>query len=101
MNAQCVFGAGHYSKWSFGVIMPRLSNTENAVAIGQLKAGVPQNQIAARLGVSPSTISKWKAKFGEPVMSRTNQEVGIPRKQHRPLWLHMVLPPTAGDNDCC
>ena len=30
--------------------------------IGQLQAGVPQNQVAALFGVSPSTISKLKAK---------------------------------------
>ena len=31
--------------------------------IGQLQAGVPQNQVAALFGVSPSTLSKLKAKF--------------------------------------
>jgi len=43
--------------------MPRLSELEKARAIGQIEAGVPQKDIAAQFGVSPSTISKLKVKF--------------------------------------
>ena len=43
--------------------MPRLTDLDKALAIGQLQAGVPQNQVAALFGVSPSTLSKLKAKF--------------------------------------
>ena len=43
--------------------MPRLTDLDRALAIGQLQAGVPQNQVAALFGVSPSTLSKLKAKF--------------------------------------
>ncbi|XP_036949845.1 zinc finger and SCAN domain-containing protein 31-like [Acanthopagrus latus] len=42
---------------------PRLTHQDRACAMGKLQAGVPQNQVAALLGVSPSTISKLKAKF--------------------------------------
>ena len=40
--------------------MPRLSNLEKARAIGQVEAGVPQNQVAALFGVSPDLQTEGK-----------------------------------------
>ena len=40
-----------------------LTDLDRVLAIGQLQAGVLQNQVAALFGVSPSTISRLKAKF--------------------------------------
>ncbi|KAJ8268067.1 hypothetical protein COCON_G00132390 [Conger conger] len=45
--------------------MPCLSDLNKARAIGKFQARVPQKQAAASFGVSPSTISKLKAKFHE------------------------------------
>ena len=54
--------------------------------IGQLQAGVPQNQVAALFGVSPSTLSKRKAKLhitGDVKDIReVGREVGVPRRRH-------------------
>ena len=47
--------------WLF--IMPRVSNVQKARAIGQIQAGILQQVVAERLGVSPGTITKWKQKF--------------------------------------
>jgi len=51
MHSEC-YGAGH----SFKVVvqsltMPRVSDAEKARAIGQIEVGIPQNQVAANLGV--------------------------------------------------
>ena len=60
--------------------MPRLSNLEKARAIGQVEAGVPQNQVAALFGVSPGTISKLKAKFRETGDAKDRPRSGRPKK---------------------
>ena len=60
--------------------MPRLSNLEKARAIGQVEAGVPQNQVAALFGVSPGTISKLKAKFRETGDVKDRLRSGRPKK---------------------
>ena len=60
--------------------MPSLSNLEKARAIGQVEAGVPQNQVAALFGVSPGTISKLKAKFRETGDVKDRPRSGRPKK---------------------
>jgi len=60
--------------------MPRLSNVEKARAIGQIEAGVPQKDVAALFGVSPGTISKWKAKFQETGDVKDRPRSGRPKK---------------------
>lgn len=60
--------------------MPRLTDLDRARAIGQLQAGVPQNQVAALFGVSPSTISKLKAKFHITGDVRDRPRSGRPKK---------------------
>ena len=45
------------------LIMLRVSDADKAHAIGQIEAGIPQNQVAANFGVTPSAVSKWKTKF--------------------------------------
>ena len=60
--------------------MPRLSNLEKARAIGQVEAGVPQNQVAALFGVSPGTISKLKAKFRDTGDVKDRPRSGRPKK---------------------
>ena len=60
--------------------MPRLTDLDRARAIGQLQAGVPQNQVAALFGVSPSTISKVKAKFHITGDVRDRPRSGRPKK---------------------
>ena len=60
--------------------MPRLTDLDRARAIGQLQAGVPQNQVAALFGVSPSTISKVKAKFHIMGDVRDRPQSGHPKK---------------------
>ena len=62
------------------ISMPRLSNLEKARAIGQVEAGVPQNQVAALFGVSPGTISKLKAKFRETGDVKDRPRSGRPKK---------------------
>ena len=62
------------------ISMPRLSNLEKARAIGQVEAGVPQNQVAALFGVSPGTISKLKAKFCETGDIKDRPRSGRPKK---------------------
>ena len=73
--------------------MPRLSNVEKARAIGQIEAGVPQKDVAALFGVSPGTISKWKAKFQETGDVKDRPRSGRPKKKNyaarRPLH-HLV-----------
>ena len=49
--------------------------------IGQLQAGVQQNQVAALFGVSPSTLSKLKAKFHITGDVKDRREVGVPRRR--------------------
>ena len=61
------------------ISMPRLSNLEKARAIGQVEAGVPQNQVAALFGVSPGTISKLKAKFRETGDVKDRPRSGRPK----------------------
>ncbi|KAL7828173.1 hypothetical protein AOLI_G00313250 [Acnodon oligacanthus] len=60
--------------------MPRLTDLDRAQAIGQLQAGVPQNQVAASFGVSPSTISKLKAKVHITGDVRDRPRSGRPKK---------------------
>ena len=60
--------------------MPRLSNVEKARAIGQIEAGTPQNEVAARFGVSPSTISRTLAKFRETGDVKDRPRSGRPKK---------------------
>ncbi|GLD69672.1 zinc finger and SCAN domain-containing protein 31-like protein [Lates japonicus] len=60
--------------------MPRLTDLDRAHAIGQLQAGVPQNQVAASFGVSPSTISKLKTKFHITGDVRDRPQSGRPKK---------------------
>ena len=60
--------------------MPRLTDLDRARAIGQLQAGVPQNQVTALFGVSPSTISKVKAKFHITGDVRDRPRSGRPKK---------------------
>ena len=48
--------------------------------IGQLQAGVPQNQVAALFGVSPSTLSKLKAKFHIMGDVKDRPQSGRPKK---------------------
>ncbi len=43
--------------------MLRVSGVEKARAIGQIEAGISQNQVAANFGVRPSAVSKWKTKY--------------------------------------
>ena len=62
------------------ISMPRLSNLGKAPAIGQVEAGVPQNQVAALFGVSPGTISKLKAKFCETGDVKDRPRSGRPKK---------------------
>ena len=64
------------------ISMPRLSNLEKARAIGQVEAGVPQNQVAALFGVSPGrpTISKLKEKFRETGDVKDRPRSGRPKK---------------------
>jgi len=45
--------------------IPRLSILDKTRVIGQVEAGVLQNQVAALFVVNPGTISKLKAKFRE------------------------------------
>ena len=47
---------------------------------GQLQAGVPQNQVAALFGVSPSTLSKLKAKFHIKGDVKDRPRSGRPKK---------------------
>ena len=58
--------------------MPRLTDLDRALAIGQLQAGVPQNQVTALFGVSPSTPPKPKAHIMGDVKDRTRS--GRPKK---------------------
>ena len=60
--------------------MPRLSNLLKAQAIGQLQAGVPQKDVAARFGVSASTISRLRAKFLESGEVKDRPRSGRPKK---------------------
>ena len=48
--------------------------------IGQLQAGVPQNQVAALFGVSPSTLFKLKAKFHITGDVKNRPRSGCPKK---------------------
>ncbi|KAL7837651.1 hypothetical protein SRHO_G00273620 [Serrasalmus rhombeus] len=64
--------------------MPCLTDLDRAHAIGQLQAGVPQNQVAALFGVSPSTISKLKAKFHITGDVRDRLRSGHPKKTTPP-----------------
>ena len=54
--------AGHSSKMVIQyLIMPRVSDVEKPRAIGQIEAGISQNQVdqvAANFGGSPSAVSK-------------------------------------------
>jgi len=64
--------------------MPHLSILDKACAIGQVEAGVLQNQVAALCGMSPGTISKLKAKFCETA-KWASQEDNTPRRPvHHP-----------------
>lgn len=60
--------------------MPHLTVLDRARAIGQLQAGVSQNQVAALFGVSPSTICKLKAKFYITGDVRNRPQSGRPKK---------------------
>ena len=44
-------------------IMLRVSDVEKVHPIGQIEAGISQNQVAANFGVSPSAVSKWKTNY--------------------------------------
>ncbi len=60
--------------------MVRLSDLDKARAIGQLEAGLSQNQVAATFGVSHSMISKLKAKFRQTGDVKDRPRSGRPRK---------------------
>ena len=60
--------------------MPRLTDLDRALAIGQLQAGVPQNQVAALFGVSPSNLFKLKAKFHITGDVKDRPQSGFPKK---------------------
>uniref|UniRef100_A0A8C5FPN4 Transposase Tc1-like domain-containing protein n=1 Tax=Gadus morhua TaxID=8049 RepID=A0A8C5FPN4_GADMO len=61
--------------------MPRLTDLDRALAIGQLQAGVPQkNQVAALFGVRPSTLSKLKAKYHITGDVKDRSRSGRPKK---------------------
>lgn len=60
--------------------MPRLSNLLRAQAIGQLQAGVSQNDVAIRFGVSKSTISRLNAKFIESGEVKDRPRSGRPKQ---------------------
>ena len=68
------------SKCAPRIGMPRLTDLDKALAIGQLQAGVPQNQVAALFGVSPSTLSKLKAKFHIMGDVKDRPQSGRPKK---------------------
>ncbi len=55
------------SKWIY-LIMPRVSDVEKARAIGQIEAGISQNQDAANFGVSPSAVQNGKEITVQQVM---------------------------------
>ena len=59
--------------------MPRLSHLDKARAIGQLEARVPQHQVAANFGVSPSTISRLKIKYRETGDVKDRPRSGRPK----------------------
>lgn len=60
--------------------MVRLTDLDKSRAIGQLEAGILQNQVAANFGVSPSMISKLKAKFRDTGDVKDRPRSGRPRK---------------------
>ena len=69
--------------------MPRLTDIDKVRAIGQAQAGTPQIQAAASLGVSPSTISKLKAKLQATGDVRDRPRSGRPKKtppQEEQAW---------------
>uniref|UniRef100_A0A8C5BFR5 Insertion element IS150 protein InsJ-like helix-turn-helix domain-containing protein n=1 Tax=Gadus morhua TaxID=8049 RepID=A0A8C5BFR5_GADMO len=86
--------------------MPRLTDLDRALAIGQLQAGVPQNQVAALFGLSPSTLSKLKAKFhitgdvkdrprsGRPKKMMPQEDDAPRRPFHHPVSPYAAFPLT-------
>uniref|UniRef100_A0A8C4GFR7 Transposase Tc1-like domain-containing protein n=1 Tax=Dicentrarchus labrax TaxID=13489 RepID=A0A8C4GFR7_DICLA len=60
--------------------MPRLTDLDRALAIGQLQAGVPQNQVAVLFGVSPRAISKLRAQFHITLDVKDRPRSGRPKK---------------------
>ncbi len=72
--------AGHSFKVAIQyLIMPRVSDVEKARAIGQIEAGIPQNQVAANFRVSPSAVSKWKTKYRATGEVKDRPRSGRPR----------------------
>ena len=60
--------------------MPRLTDLDRALAIGQIQASVPQNQVAALFGVSHSTLSKLKVKLHITGEVKDRPRSGRPKK---------------------
>jgi len=59
--------------------MPRLSLVDKVRAIGQIKAGVHQSEIAQIFDVDQSTISRWRRKFRETGDVKDRPRSGRPR----------------------
>ena len=67
------------------ISMPRSSNLEKARAIGQVEAGVPPESSCGIIWSEPWLVvpsPNWRQSSVKPVISKTDREVGVPRRQH-------------------